>query len=156
MRRTTATSKADPPRTPAEYLAGLPADRRTVVARVRGFIRRHLPRGYKENVRWGMLSYEIPLARYPETYNGQPLVYVSLAAQKNYYALYLMGTYADATQSARMAAAFKRAGKKLDMGKSCLRFRALDDLPLAAIGEAIASTPPERFIALYEAGRRRS
>jgi hypothetical protein len=151
-----APGKAGAPKTPAEYLAGLPADRRAVVAKVRGFIRRHLPRGYEENVRWGMLSYEIPLARYPDTYNGQPLAYVSLAAQKNYYALYLMGTYADAKQPARVAAAFEKAGKKLDMGKSCLRFRALDDLPLAAIGEAIASMPPERFIALYEAGRRRS
>jgi hypothetical protein len=148
-------AKANQPRNPAEYLAGLPAERRAVVAKVRGLIRRHLPRGYRECVRWGMLSYEIPLSRYPETYNGQPLAYVALAAQKNHCALYLMGTYADGQQSARLAAAFKKAGKRVDMGKSCLRFRSLDDLPLAAIGETIASTSPERFIALYEAGRRR-
>ena len=137
------------------YLAGLPEERRAVVAAVRDVVRRHLPEGYQETMNWGMISYEIPLERYPTTYNGQPLAYAALAAQKHHYALYLLGAYADPAQAARLAAAFAAAGKKLDLGKSCLRFRRLDDLPLDAIGEAIASTPPEALIARYEAARRR-
>lgn len=135
------------------YLAELPAERREVVAAVRDTIRARLPAGYEEAMRWGMISYEVPLARYPRTYNGQPLTYAALAAQKGHYALYLTCAYADAAQAKWLADAFAAAGKRLDMGKSCVRFRRLEDLPLPAVGEAIASTPPDRFIALYEAGR---
>ena len=137
-----------------QYLAELPEDRREVLSAVRDLIRRHLPEGYREGVNWGMISYEIPLERYPDTYNKRPLGYVALAAQKNAYSLYLMGVYADPTQEARLREAFQEAGKKLDMGKSCVRFRKLDDLPTEAIGELIASTPPERYIEMYEAGKR--
>ena len=77
-----------------EYLAELPEDRREVVSEVRNLVRKNLPKGYEEAVNWGMLCWEIPLARYPHTYNGQPLGYVALAAQKNYFALYLP-TYMD-------------------------------------------------------------
>jgi hypothetical protein len=97
-----------------------------------------------------MIFYGLPLSRYPKTYNGEPLGYVALAAQKNYYALYLMGPYMDPEQGKLLESAFKRAGKKMDMGKSCLRFRKLDDLPLDAVGEIIASTPPEKLIAHHE------
>lgn len=138
------------------YLEGLPEDRRAVVAAVRDVILDNLPEGYVETMNWGMISYEVPLARYPDTYNGQPLGYAALAAQKRYYALYLMGAYADPTQATRLQAAFDRAGKKMDMGKSCLRFRSLDDLPLDDVGEVIASTPPEALIARYEASRERT
>ena len=141
------------PQTVAGYLASLPPARRKVVAAMRSQIRKHLPRGYAEAFRWNMITYEIPLSRYPDTYNGQPLGYVALAAQKNYYALYLMGTYADARAAASLTAAFKKAGKKLDKGKACLRFRSLDDLPLPAIGKAVASTTPAKYIARYEAAR---
>jgi hypothetical protein len=122
---------------------------------VRDVVLQHLPEGYREAMNWGMISYEVPLERYPSTYNKQPLGYAALAAQKHYYALYLMGAYADPAQAARLQEAFDRAGKKMDMGKSCLRFRSLDDLPLDAIGEVIASTLPEALIARYEAGRRK-
>jgi hypothetical protein len=136
------------------YLNELPENRRAVVAAVREVVLQHLPEGYEEKMNWGMISYEVPLERYPDTYNGQPLGYAALAAQKHYYALYLMGAYADPAQAARLQAAFDRAGKKMDMGKSCLRFRTLADLPLDAIGEVIASTPPEALIARYEAGQK--
>jgi uncharacterized protein YdhG (YjbR/CyaY superfamily) len=145
-----ATSKAA---TVDEYLAELPAERREVVTRMRDLVRRNLPKGYEETMNWGMISYELPLARYPKTYNGQPLTFVGLAAQKNYYALYLTSANQDSEQGRELANAFKRAGKKLDMGKSCLRFKKLDDLALDAVGRIIASTPPEKFIAQYEAGR---
>jgi hypothetical protein len=147
-----ATSKAA---TVDEYLAELPDDRREVVAAVRDVVRRNLPEGYQESMAFGMIGYGIPLERYPNTYNGQPLSYVALAAQKSYYALYLMGAYQDSAQEKALREAFRAAGKKLDMGKSCVRFRTLDDLPLEAIGRIIASTPPEAHIAHYEAARVR-
>jgi hypothetical protein len=102
---------------------------------------------------WGMITYSLPLARYPETYNGQPLLFAALAAQKNYYALYLMCAYMGAERERALRRAFRDAGKRLDMGKSCVRFRSLEDLPLEGIGRLIASCPPEAFIAAYEAGR---
>jgi hypothetical protein len=142
-----------PARTVAEYLKSLPSEQRNVVSAVRDLIRRRLPRGYEETMNWGMIAYELPLARYPDTYNGQPLGYAALAAQKNNYALYLLGAYSDPAVRAALEAGFKKAGKTLDMGKSCLRFRSLDDLPQEVVGRAIASTPPAKLIALYEKSR---
>lgn len=140
-------------KTPEAYLKELPADKRHVVAKVRDVILANLPEGYQESMTWGMLSYEVPLEIYPETYNQKPLAYMALAAQKHYFALYLMGAYSDPRQARRLKRAFERAGKKLNMGKSCLRFRALDDLPLDVIGEITASMPPDEMIARYEEGR---
>ena len=137
-----------------EYLQELPPERRKVISAVREVILKHLPAGYAESMNWGMISYEIPLDRYPDTHNGQPLTYAALAAQKNHYSLYLMSVYGDAEQEERLREGFKKAGKRLDMGKSCVRFRKLEDLPMHVIEEAIARTTPEQFIALYEASRR--
>lgn len=134
----------------AAYLAELPPERRAVVAAMRELVLAKLPAGYREAVGWGMISYGVPLERYPDTYNRQPLCYLALAAQKSHYALYLMAVYQDAKLEAELRGAFERAGKKLDMGKSCIRFKKLEDLPLAAIGEIIASVSPEAFIARYE------
>lgn len=139
-----------------DYLAELPEDRRAVVSAVRDVILENLPEGYEESMNWGMIAYEVPLDRYPITYNKQPLGYAALAAQKHYYALYLFGTYTDPAQVDELREAFARAGKKMDMGKSCLRFKRLDDLPLDAVGAVIVSTPPEALIAQYEAGRQRT
>jgi hypothetical protein len=102
---------------------------------------------------YGMLTYYVPLETYPDTYNGQPLCYAALAAHKSYCALYLMTAYGDPKESAWLAREFDKAGKKLDMGKSCIRFRSADDLPLDAIGEILARTPPQEFIRRYEASR---
>lgn len=137
-----------------EYLAALPANRRKVVEAVRKVIRKHLPKGYEESVRYGMLTYEVPLSRYPVTYNKQPLQYVGLAAQKNFYGLYLMCLYGNAKLKKDFAAGFKRAGKKLDMGKCCVRFKALEDLPLDVVAKAVASTPVEAYLKIYEASRK--
>ncbi|HEY0606616.1 MAG TPA: DUF1801 domain-containing protein [Herpetosiphonaceae bacterium] len=147
MAKSTATTVQD-------YLDELPNDRRAVVSAVRETILSHLPAGYQETMSWGMISYEIPLARYPDTYNRQPLSYVALAAQKNYYALYLSNVYGDPQQEARLQEAFTRAGKKLDMGKSCLRFRSLADVPWDAIGEIVASATPDDYIRTYEAAQQ--
>lgn len=136
------------------YLAELPPERRSVMKTVRDVVRKNLPKGYEETMNWGMISYELPLERYPDTYNGQPLSYAALAAQKSYFALYLPFVYQDAEQAAWLKEEFRKAGKKLDMGKSCLRFKRVDELPLDVIAKAIASTPPERFIEKHEAVRR--
>jgi uncharacterized protein YdhG (YjbR/CyaY superfamily) len=136
-----------------EYLASLPPERRKVVAQVRSLIRKHLPHGYREAMSFGMIGYELPLARYPETYNGKPLVYAALAAQKNAYSLYLTCAYMDERRVERLRRRFAAAGLRLDMGKSCIRFKRYEDLEPAAIAEEIASTPPEEFIRRYEEGR---
>ncbi len=137
------------------YLHELPPERRAVVAAVRDVVVRRLPAGYQEVMNWGMISYEIPRERYPDTYNGQPLAYAALAAQKSHYALYLTCAYQDEAGERRLRDAFAAAGKTLDLGKSCLRFKRLEELPLDVIGDFIAGTPPEALIAQYEAGRRR-
>ena len=136
-----------------DYLSDLPAERRAVVAAVRDVVRRHLPGGYRESMHFGMIGWCVPLERYPDTYNGQPLGYVALAAQKNHYALYLTCAYQDAGELAWLEEAWRRAGRRLDMGKSCVRFRALEELPLDVVGAFVARTPPEKFIAQYEAAR---
>lgn len=137
------------------YLKGLRKDRRDLVSAARKVILKNLPRGYEESIDWGMITYSIPLAKYADTYNGRPLCYVGLASQKNHVALYMMGVYADKKLEKLMKQGFKNAGKKLDMGKSCLRFRSLEDVPWNVIGKVIAAMPPQRMIKLYEAGRRK-
>jgi uncharacterized protein YdhG (YjbR/CyaY superfamily) len=141
--------------TPAAYLASLPPERRKVIAAVRAVVKKRLPKGYVETMNWGMLSYEIPLARFPDTYNKQPLMYIALAAQKNNYALYMTGVSGDKALRDKLAAAYKAAGRKLDMGKSCLRFNALEDLPLDVIGDIVAATSVERRIEAETARRNR-
>ncbi|OLD43534.1 MAG: hypothetical protein AUI55_01665 [Gemmatimonadetes bacterium 13_1_40CM_2_70_7] len=142
-------------KTVAKYLAELPDDRRQTIAAVRQLVLRHLPKGYEETMSAGMIAYVIPLARFPKTYNGQPLWYAALASEKSYCSLHLMRAYGDPHQTAALKAAFARAGKKLDMGKACVHFKTVEDLELDSIGAVIASTPPEAFIAIYEQSRKR-
>ena len=139
--------------TPEAYLAELPEERRKVISQLRELIRKHIPEGYVESMSFGMLSWEVPLEKYPKTYNGKPLGYVALAAQKNGYSLYLLGPYGEPKQADELRKAFEKAGKKLDMGKSCVRFRKPEDLALDALAKAIASTPPEKHIEMYEKAR---
>ena len=103
----------------------------------------------------GVISYEIPLENYPETYNGQPLNYVALAAQKRHYAIYLTCVDQDPQQERVLREGFEKMGKKPDMGKSCVRFRKLENIPLEVIGQLIAGTPPEKLIAQYEEARNK-
>lgn len=138
-----------------EYLAGLPRDRREAISRVRSVILDRLPDGYAEEMRWGMISYEVPLSIQPDTYNGKPLMYAALASQKRHMAVYLSGVYADPEARADFERAYTATGKRFDMGKSCVRFRRLDDLPLDVIGDAVARYEVEDFVSLYHRGRRR-
>ena len=143
---TTATSVHD-------YLDTLTDEQRSVIDSVRSMILSHLPSGFVETINWGMLSYEVPLELYPNTYNKKPLNYVGLAVQKQYYSLYLMPAYMDQNVYQMLMDAFEKAGKKLSMGKSCIRFKKVEDLPLDLIGSIIASHTVESFIAAYEKTR---
>ena len=135
------------------YLAKLPADRRAAIAKVRDVVNANLPAGYEEGVQYGMISWYVPLSRFPETYNGQPLAVASLASQKSYMALYLMSVYGHQELAAWFRGAFAQAGKKLDMGKSCVRFKSIEALPLDVIGETIRRVPVDAFLGYYEDAR---
>ena len=132
--------------TPSDYLASLPQDRREVISAVRDLILQYLPEGYEETINWGMLSYEVPLDVYPDTYNKKPLNYIGLAAQKNYNSLYLMSVYQDPADYQELMDAFDAMGVKPDMGKSCIRFKSLDQIPLETISRLIAKTSVQGFI----------
>jgi hypothetical protein len=135
------------------YLEELPPDRRRALSEVRRTILEHLPAGYQEQMQFGMIGYGIPLARYPHTYNKQPLALAALASQKRYMVVYLNSVYADPEEAVWFTERYARSGKNLDMGKSCVYFRKLEDLPLDVVAEEIARWPVERFIARYEAAK---
>ena len=143
-----ARSNAD---TVEAYLAELTPDRRAAMSEVRNLIVERLPDGYHEAMQHGMISYVIPLETYPKTYNKQPLQFAGLASQKNYMSLYLMNVYGDEDTERWFVEEYEKSGKKLDMGKSCVRFKKLDDLPMELIGDAIARTPVSVFLERYEA-----
>jgi hypothetical protein len=137
--------------TVAEYMASLSEDRRAALAKVRDTINANLPAGYEEGIQYGMISWYVPLSRYPDTYNGQALALASLGSQKNYMALYLMVVYGDEALNTWFRKAFADAGKKLDMGKSCVRFKTVDALALDVIGQAIGKVDVDRYVAIAEA-----
>lgn len=138
-----------------EYIASLPAERRQDIKNLRSLIRKNIPKGYEEGMLFGMIAYYIPFKDYPDTYNKQPLCYMALASQKNYLSLYVMNIYGQPENEAWLQDAFAKAGKKLNMGKSCIRFKTLNDLPLDAIAKAAALMTPKEFITLYEKNRQK-
>jgi hypothetical protein len=137
-----------------DYLATLPEERREAIAEVRAVILENLPEGYVENVTPSMVTYDVPLERYPDTYNKKPLQYAALASQKYYMSLYLMGIYAVKERGIAFEEEYRATGKRYDVGKSCVRFRTLDDLPLALIGRTIAALDVDEYVAVAEAARR--
>ena len=141
--------------TPEAYIAELPPERATLISRVRDLVNAHLPPGYVERMSWGMISWEVPLDRYPDTYDRQPLAYAGLAAQKNHNALYVNCVYSSEERTQRLRNEYEAAGKKLDMGKSCIRFKRADQLAEDVLARTIASVPVEQFIAEYERARAR-
>jgi hypothetical protein len=136
-----------------EYLAGLSADRRAALEAVRETILAHLPPGFEEGMQYGMISYHVPLDHFANPSNGQPVGLAALASQKRYLALYL-GCYGDPGEAKWLRERWTATGRKLDMGKSCIRFRRLDDVPLDVVGEAIARTSVEDVLARHERTRR--
>lgn len=142
--------------TPEAYIAELPPERAALVSRLRDLVNAHIPPGYVEGMSCGMIGWELPLDRYPDTYNGQPLLFAALAAQKNYAALYLNCVYGSPERTERLKAAWAASGKKLDMGKTCLRIRKEADIAGDALAATIGSIPVEQLIAEYEASRANS
>jgi hypothetical protein len=141
-----------------EYLSELPPERAAVVSHVRDLVNASLPAGYCEGMLYGMITWSVPLSVYPDTYNGKPLAYVSLAAQKQYYALYLMAIAADSVEEQQFRQEWLARGSKLDMGRSCLRFKRLEDLHEDLIAGSIGATLPGALVAAAEeahATRRR-
>jgi hypothetical protein len=140
-------------RTPDEYIASLPPGRREAISTLRDTIRQNLPAGYEEGMQFGMIAWYVPLERFPDTYNRQPLGLAALASQKNYMSLYLNSVYGDQETESWFRARFEATGKRLRMGKSCVRFKSVEDLPLYVIGETIARADLDRFLDGYRKAR---
>jgi hypothetical protein len=144
--------------TVAKYLAELPADRRAAISAVRQVILDNLPAGYEEGMQYGMIGYYVPHSIYPAGYHcdpKQPAGYAALASQKNYMSLYL-NVYTDPKLEREFRAAWAKSGKKLDMGKCCVRFKRVEDLALDVIAATIGGTSVEACIAVHEAARNRT
>jgi hypothetical protein len=148
--RTMVTTSAQ---SPDEYLDSLPPDRREAMRTVREVVNRNLPPGFEEGMQYGMIGWYVPLDRFPDTYNGQPLGLAGLASQKQYMSLYLNTVYGDPATESWFRERYAAAGKRLDMGKSCVRFRRLDDLALDVIGATIARADLDAYVAAYQAVR---
>jgi hypothetical protein len=136
-----------------EYLDELPEDRRVAITAVRNVILENLPKGYEEGMGYGMISYCVPHSIYPKGYHCNPkqaLPFVSLASQKNYMTLYAFCLYVEPGAQEQVLKDFEKAGKKLTMGKGCIKFKKVDELDLPAIGVMIARTTVDRFIQVYE------
>lgn len=134
-----------------EYLEQLDDDDRAVVEEVRRTILARLPEGYVEVMRWGMITYEVPLERSGPTYNGKPLMYAALARQARHFAVYLTGPWTDPEGALEdFRAAYRATGRPLDMGKSCVRFRRLDDLPLDVVGDEVARVSVDDLVGIVE------
>ena len=133
-----------------DYLASLPPERQVAMKEVRKMILENLPKGYQETMDWGMIVYEIPLEIFPDTYNKRPLGYVALASQKNYMSVYLFSIYVNEDKAKRFEQEYRATGKRYDVGKSCVRFRKLEDLPLELIAAEIRSTKMNDYIELVK------
>lgn len=140
-------------KTVREYLASLPGDRRAAIAAVREVILQNLPKGYEEGMQYGMIGYCVPHSIFAAGYHcdpRQPLPFAALGSQKNHMAIYLMCVYGDAATREWFEKSYRASGKKLDMGKACVRFKKLEDLPLEVIGKAIARVPVDKYVARYK------
>lgn len=150
------TSKAT---SPEAYIAELPEDRQPVIEKIRQILLDNLPDGFEEQMSYGMLGYVVPHAIYPAGYHCDPklpLPFINLASQKNYVALYHSGIYANQALHDWFVAAYpKHSKRKLDMGKSCIRFKKMDQIPYELIATLATKVTPEEWIANYEANVKR-
>ena len=141
------------PNTVDEYLASLPEDRCAALQAIREVILANLSPGFEEGIQYGMIGYYVPHSVYPPGYHcdpKQPLPFIGLASQKNYISLYLMCIYGDGPEATRFKDAWTKTGKKLDMGKACIRIKSINDVPLEVVGATIKRVPAEKYIAVYE------
>ncbi len=145
--------KERPALTVKQWLASVPAERKAAIKAVRDVVNENLPKGYEETVDWGMLAWVVPLATLPDTHNGRPLLFVALGAHRKLMTIYLSSVYGDPKLRREFVTAYKKTGKKLDMGGSCVHFKTLDDLPLDVVGHAIAQVAVDQYIERYESSR---
>lgn len=145
--------KRRPVLTVKEWLASVPAERKDAIRAVRKVVNDNLPDGYVETVDWGVLAWVVPLTTLPDTYNGRPLMLAGLGAHNKVMTIYLMTVYGDPAIRKEFTAAYKKAGKKLDMGGCCVHFKTLADLPLDVIGETIARVSMDKYVAHYQQSR---
>ena len=140
---------------PKDYIDQLPPDRQAAVKKLRAVIRKNLPKGFKETMSYGMIGYVVPHSLYPDGYHcdtSLPLPFLSIASQKNFIGVYHMGIYADDTLLAWFEKSYRdRVEGKLDMGKSCIRFKKLDQIPYELIGELVSKVSVQDWITTYEA-----
>ena len=140
--------------TPQEYIDTLPEDRKQAITQLRKIILKNLPKGFSEVMSYGMLGYVVPHSLYPDGYHcdpKQPLPFMCIASQKNFVAVYHMGVYADKALLKWFTTEYsKHAKTKLDMGKSCIHFKNVDQIPFKLIGELAAKMTPQQWIAIYE------
>ena len=145
--------------TVAEYVKELPADRQQTIEQLRSVIKKNLPKGFKEEMNYGMIGYVIPHSLYPAGYHCKPtdpLPFMNVASQKNFIAVYHMGLYADPILMKWFMTEYpKHSTQKLDMGKSCIRFKKPDQIPFKLIGELTSKMNPAQWIALYEKAFRK-
>ena len=145
--------KTRPSLTVNEWLASVPAERKEAINTVRDAVNKHLPPGYEETVDWGMLAWVVPLSTLPNTHNGRPLMLAALGAHTKLMTIYLMTVYSDPEVRAEFETAYKKTGKKLDMGGCCVHFKKLDDLPLDVVGNTIARVPVDHYVERYQNSR---
>lgn len=140
--------------TPEEYLESLPEDRKKAIAELRKVILANLPKGFKEGMGYGMMGYDVPHSLYPAGYHCDPklpLPFMGMASQKNFIAVYHMGIYADPKLLKWFTEEYpKHAKTKLDMGKSCIRFKKPEQIPYKLIGELVSKMTPQQWIEIYE------
>lgn len=137
-----------------QYLAELPEDRRKDLTKLVSLVRKNLPKGYEEVMAWGMIGYQVPMEVSGPTYNNQPIGPVAIAAQKNHISLYLLSIYASKKLTAEFQKRWLASGKKLDMGKSCIRFKTLEQADLETIAWAVGLLDPIEFSEMYQKARR--
>jgi hypothetical protein len=147
--------KTRPAQTVKEWLASVPADRKKAIDTVRATVNKHLPKGYVETVDWGMLAWAVPLERFPDTHNGHALMLAALGAHTKRMTIYLMTIYGDPAVRKAFETAYKKTGKKWDVGGCCVHFKTLDDLPLDVVGKTIARVSVDKYIESYVSSRPR-
>ncbi len=141
-------------KTVSQYIDELPDDRKVIIKKLRDAIKKNLPSGYKEMMEFGMICYVVPLTTYPETYNDKPLVYCALASQKQYVSLYLSCVYVDKKTRLEFEQSYRKSGKKLNAGASCVRFKTLEEIPFEVVRKAIKKFRVKQFIDIYENSRK--
>lgn len=135
--------------TVAQYLEELSPERKKDISTLRKLIKQNLPKGYRETMQWGMITYQVPLEVSGPTYNNQPLAVVAVAAQKNNISLYLLSIYASKKLTSEFQKRWLASGQKLDMGKSCIRFKSIEQADLKTIAWAASLLTPKEFVEMY-------